>query len=65
VYSEQFTPVLSGISLNATKDEVEKQRILLALKQNGWRKGQTACSLGITMRTLQRKLKKYSIGSMT
>jgi len=63
--ADTLTPTLSGISLAATKDEVEKQRILLALKQNGWRKGHTASTLGITMRTLQRKLKKYSIGAMS
>ncbi len=58
-----LTPTLTGVSLADTKDEVEKQRILLALKQNGWKKGHTADTLGITMRTLQRKLKKYDIGS--
>ncbi len=55
-------PVL--VTLAATKDEVEKQRILLALKENNWRKGHTAVMLGITMRTLQRKLKKHGIGAM-
>ena len=58
-----LTPTLTGASLADTKDEVEKQRILLALKQNGWKKGHTADMLGITMRTLQRKLKKYGIGN--
>jgi transcriptional regulator with PAS, ATPase and Fis domain len=58
-----LTPTLAGISLADTKEEVEKERILLALKQNGWKKGRTADMLGITMRTLQRKLKKYGIGN--
>jgi|GEM_PF-292321 len=58
-----LTPTLTGVSLADTKDEVEKQRILLALKQNGWKKGHTADMLGVTMRTLQRKLKKYGIGN--
>lgn len=57
------SPSLGSVSLADTKDEVEKQRILATLKQNGWKKGQTADSLGITMRTLQRKLKKYAIGN--
>jgi len=58
-----LAPTLTGISLADTKDEVEKQRILMALKQNGWKKGHTADILGVTMRTLQRKLKKYGIGN--
>ncbi len=57
-----LTSSLIGTSLAVAKDEVEKQRILLALKQNGWKKGRTAAVLGITLRTLQRKLKKYAIG---
>jgi PAS domain S-box-containing protein len=57
-----FAPALAGASLADAKDELEKQRILLALKQNSWKKGHTAVMLGITMRTLQRKLKKYGIG---
>lgn len=51
-----------GASLADSRDELEKQRILSALHQNAWRKGHTADTLGITMRTLQRKLKKYGIG---
>lgn len=58
----RLTADLIGAPLAVTKDEVEKQRILLALKQNDWKKGRTADTLGITMRTLQRKLKKYAIG---
>ncbi len=56
-----FSGLLS-VSLADTKYEVEKQRILIALRQNGWKKGLTANTLGITLRTLQRKLKKYGIG---
>lgn len=60
--SRLFAPELHAASLADTKDEVEKQRILVALQHNGWKKGLTASTLGITMRTLQRKLKKYGIG---
>lgn len=60
--SHLHTPALFEASLSNAKDEVEKQQIMLALKQNGWKKGHTANTLGITMRTLQRKLKKYRIG---
>ncbi len=54
--------LLSDASLADAKDKIERQRILLALEQNNWKKGQTASVLGVTIRTLQRKLKKYSIG---
>ncbi len=57
-----YSPTLAGASLSDAKDNVEMQRILLALEQNGWKKGQTAEMLGVTIRTLQRKLKKYAIG---
>jgi transcriptional regulator with PAS, ATPase and Fis domain len=48
-------------TLGDVRDETEKRRILAALEQNYWKKGRTAESLHITMRTLQRKLKKYGI----
>ncbi|MDL2267386.1 hypothetical protein LJC46_05295 [Desulfovibrio sp. OttesenSCG-928-G15] len=40
-------------------------RILAVLEQCGWKKGQTAELLGITMRTLQRKLKRYGLAKRT
>ena len=39
----------------------EQNRILKALENCRWKKGETAAYLGITMRTLQRKLKKYGL----
>ncbi|WBF66229.1 sigma 54-interacting transcriptional regulator [Desulfovibrio subterraneus] len=48
-------------SLSDAKSQIEMQRILLALEQNSWKKGKTADTLGVTIRTLQRKLKKYGI----
>lgn len=47
--------------LSAAKEELEKQRIRAALEQNAWKKAKTADFLGITTRTLQRKLKRYGI----
>jgi len=41
----------------------EKNRILIALKNNGWKIVATAQSLGIDRTTLWRKMKKYSIDS--
>lgn len=49
------------IPLKAARDELEKQRIHSVLEQCGWRKGQAAATLGVTMRTLQRKVKRYGI----
>ncbi|UZP66617.1 sigma 54-interacting transcriptional regulator [Desulfovibrio mangrovi] len=49
-------------SLSDAKSKIEMQRILFALEQNNWKKGKTADMLGVTIRTLQRKLKKYNIG---
>lgn len=60
-----YSPALAGSSLADAKDVMEKQRILLALEQNGWKKGHTANMLGVTIRTLQRKLRKYGIGRHT
>lgn len=47
--------------LSSAKEELEKQRIRATLDQHGWKKGKTAEALGITTRTLQRKLKRYGI----
>ncbi len=51
----------SGESLSRAKDELEKFRIIDALERHNWKKGATAAALGITMRTLQRKAKRYGI----
>lgn len=52
---------LSKIPLGKAREELEKQRIRSVLDQCDWRKGKAAEALGVTMRTLQRKLKRYSI----
>lgn len=49
------------MSLNDAKEAMEKRRILTALEANRWKKGATAEALGITLRTLQRKVKKYGL----
>lgn len=51
----------SGLGLLDAMDTVEQKLINSALLQCRWKKGDTALLLGITMRTLQRKLKKYGI----
>ena len=50
------------LSLTSAKDELENTRIRAMLDQYNWRRGKAAEALGITLRTLQRKMKKYGIG---
>ncbi|GAU07798.1 sigma-54 interaction domain-containing protein [Desulfoplanes formicivorans] len=50
-----------GSSLAETMNLVEKHLLLKALEKNHWKKGQTARELGLNMRTMQRKLKKYGL----
>jgi Tfp pilus assembly protein PilZ len=49
----------SGPVLNGDLDQVERQMIFLALDKNGGNQGKAAESLGISRRTLIRKLKSY------
>jgi len=53
--------LLQKVSLGEAREELEKQRIRSVLEQCGWKKGKAAAALGVTMRTLQRKLKRYAI----
>ncbi len=50
-----------GPSLRDATGELEKYRIKAALDACHWRKGKAAEALGVTMRTLQRKMKKYGM----
>lgn len=53
---------LEGTStLSKIKQKFEQQQIISALDANDWGKGKTAKTLGITLRTLQRKIKLYGI----
>lgn len=54
-------PTPGRVPLSTAREELEKQRIRAVLDQCGWKKGKTAEALGLTMRTLQRKLKRYNI----
>jgi DNA-binding NtrC family response regulator len=47
--------------LDVVLASVERQTILAALDRHQWRKGETARTLGLTMRTLQRKLRAHGI----
>ncbi len=46
--------------LGTKLDEIERIAILETLKQQGFNRTRAAIVLGIGIRTLQRKLKKYS-----
>ncbi|MDD9300931.1 MAG: sigma-54-dependent Fis family transcriptional regulator [Desulfobacter sp.] len=50
-----------GMCLSDSMDSFEQKLIQSALEQCRWKKGDTASLLGLTMRTLQRKLKKHGI----
>ncbi|WP_136805201.1 sigma-54 interaction domain-containing protein [Desulfosediminicola flagellatus] len=41
--------------------EVERKIVLLALQENRWNMGQTATALGISRRTLQRRVNKHNL----
>lgn len=48
-------------SVRKEMDEVEKRRITAVLQQNQWHIGKSATVLGISRRTLQRRLNKYNL----
>lgn len=52
---------LTQMNLNAAVNNCERNLILQALKECRWKKGICAKRLGISWRTLQRKLKKHAI----
>lgn len=51
----------SGIDGVMKMEEVEKQHILAALNKNGWDRGKTSAQLGISIKTLYLKIKKYNL----
>jgi len=62
VIQTSFTPGTALASQTETKlAEVEKQLILSALEKHGGNKGKAAEELGISRRTIYRKLKQYNI----
>ncbi len=48
-------------TLNESVESFERHLLLKALERNHWKKGITAAELGLNMRTMQRKLKKYGL----
>ena len=51
--------------LKSVKNEVEKQRIRATLEQNNWRRKKSAEALGITTRTLYRKIQQYNLAKQS
>lgn len=47
--------------LSAVRDEAEKLHILSALQRTGWRRARAARLLGISRKTLWKKLRRLSI----
>lgn len=54
-------PIFSGSSEGIRLNEVEKQTILMTLKATKGNKSEAARRLGITRKTLHKKLKKYGV----
>ncbi len=51
----------SGATFTDSVEAFERHVLLKALERNHWKKGITANELGLNMRTMQRKLKKYGL----
>lgn len=58
--SEPFTPP-AGFSAEASLDQVEKAAILKTMEATGGNKSEAARRLGITRKTLHKKLKHYGV----
>jgi len=54
-------PVQSVIQPGMTMEEIEKEAIRRTLQQHGGHRGRTAENLGISVRTLHRKIKDYGL----
>ena len=58
--SKPFTPA-AGFSAEASLDQVEKAAILKTMEATGGNKSEAARRLGITRKTLHKKLKHYGV----
>ena len=55
------TPAARAMPPGGTLSDTEKNRVLAALAANGGNRSRAADALGISRRTIQRKLKEYAI----
>ena len=57
----ESTPVLDDINYNTTLEDMERTAVIKTLKTSDGNKSEAARRLGITRKTLHKKLKKYGI----
>jgi transcriptional regulator with PAS, ATPase and Fis domain len=57
----RINPAKEGLWLRSAMQAFEKDFIMRALDQNGWRRGKTAAALGIPTRTLHRRMTKLRL----
>ncbi|MEA3437367.1 MAG: helix-turn-helix domain-containing protein, partial [Thermodesulfobacteriota bacterium] len=57
----ESTPVLDDINYNITLEDMERTAVIKTLKTSDGNKSEAARRLGITRKTLHKKLKKYGI----
>ena len=60
-YAPSYPPPFTGASLPAEVDALERDRILAVLAQCGGNQTQAAEMLGISRRTLLRRLDEYAV----
>lgn len=58
-FPDSVSAARKSVSLDSGLDEMEKRAILMALEKSGGKQGRAAEALGISRRTLIRKLKSY------
>jgi len=56
-----LSPIRGDMQLEQALEQTEKEMLLYALRQNLWRKNETAAQLGINRKTLYQKMKKYDL----
>lgn len=56
---KSHTEARISVSLNQSLGDIEKAIILAALREFSFNRSKTAHSLGISLRTLERRLKRY------
>jgi two-component system, NtrC family, response regulator HydG len=59
--SDESTPVLEDMNDNPTLEDMEREAVIKTLKASNGNKSEAARRLGITRKTLHKKLKKYGI----
>lgn len=58
---ENFEMHTAGSDLRGNMTTLEKRLIVKALEKNKWHRGKTAAELGLTYKTLQRKMRRHGL----